>query len=130
MGSMIFFDGVCGLCNATVDFVLRHDTQAVFQFSPLQGQTARESLPADLRERLDTLVLQSDRGTYVRSAAVVRILWGLKGLWWFWGCMLWLVPLPLRDLGYRVVSANRIRWFGRKETCRIPSMEERDRFQP
>lgn len=130
MSSTVFFDGLCGLCNASVDFILRRDRSCAFRFAPLQGATAQASLPETLRQRLDTLVLQTTAGTYVRSAAVVRILWGLGGLWRVWGCLLWLIPLPLRDLGYRIVSANRIRWFGAKETCRIPTPEERERFLP
>jgi predicted DCC family thiol-disulfide oxidoreductase YuxK len=130
MSSTVFFDGVCGLCNASVDFILRHDRRGVFRVSPLQGETARFTLPESLRERLDTLVLQNEDGMYVRSAAVVRILWGLSGLWPIAGWLLWLIPWPLRDWGYRIVSANRIRWFGAKETCRIPTPEERERFLP
>ena len=126
----VFFDGVCGLCNASVDFILRRDRQAAFLFSPLQGETARTELPPPLRETLDTLVLKTAAGTFVRSAAVVRILWGLPGVWALVGWLLWLIPLPLRDWGYRIVSANRIRWFGQKETCRIPTPEERERFLP
>lgn len=130
MSGTVFFDGMCGLCNASVDFILRHDSRGTFRLSPLQGTTAQAFLPESLRERLDTLVLQTDSGTFIRSAAVVRILWGLGGLWSVAGWLLWLVPKPLRDWGYRIVSANRIRWFGAKETCRIPTPEERDRFLP
>jgi predicted DCC family thiol-disulfide oxidoreductase YuxK len=130
MSSTVFFDGVCGLCNASVDFILRHDRRGAFQLSPLQGTTAQSLLPESLRERLDTLVLRTESGTFIRSAAVVRILWGLGGLWAVAGWLLWLIPKPLRDWGYRIVSANRIRWFGAKETCRIPTPEERDRFLP
>ena len=126
--SIVFFDGVCGLCNVSVDFILARDTRQRFRFAPLQGETARrELLPADL-EHLDTMILKTATGTYRRSAAVVRILWGLPGIWPMVGILLWVIPRPLRDLGYRIVSANRLRWFGKKETCRLPTPEERDRF--
>jgi len=130
MSGTVFFDGVCGLCNASVDFILRRDRRGAFRLSPLQGTTAQSALPPELRERLDTLVLQTDSGTFIRSAAVVRILWGLGGFWSLMGWLLWVVPKPVRDWGYRIVAANRIRWFGAKETCRIPTPEERDRFLP
>ena len=129
-GAVVFFDGVCGLCNVSVDFILARDTRLRFQFSPLQGETARQVLsPADL-QHLDTIILQTASGTSRRSAAVVRILWELPGLWPMVGWLLWVVPGPLRDLGYRIVSANRLRWFGQKETCRLPTPEEHERFLP
>jgi predicted DCC family thiol-disulfide oxidoreductase YuxK len=77
---------------------------------------------------MNSLVLQRDGVLYRRSAAVVRILWGLGGFWKFLGGLLWLVPLPLRDLGYRAVSASRYHLWGKKETCRIPTADERSRF--
>ena len=128
--SVVFFDGVCGLCNTTVDFILRRDRARRFLFAPLQGETARLEIPDDERQRLDTLVLKPNTGTYRRSAAVVRIAWGLPGVWPVLGGVLWLVPLPVRDLGYRIVSKYRLTWFGQKETCRLPSPDEREQFLP
>lgn len=129
-GAVVFFDGVCGLCNVSVDFILARDTHQRFRFAPLQGDTARQKLPSADRERLDTLVLLTEQGTYRRSAAVVRILWRLPGAWPVLGALLWVIPGPLRDMGYRIVSANRLRWFGKKESCRLPTPEERERFLP
>ena len=128
--SVVFFDGVCGLCNVSVDFILARDTRQRFQFAPLQGETARRVLPPADLEHLDTMILLTAAGNYRRSAAVVRILWGLPGIWPLVGTLLWVVPRPLRDVGYRIVSANRLAWFGKKETCRLPTPEERERFLP
>ncbi len=127
---VVFFDGVCGLCNTTVDFILRRDRVQRFRFAPLQGETAGQEIAADERQRLDTLILKTASGTYRRSAAVVRIAWGLPGVWPLLGWLLWLVPLPLRDLGYRIVSKYRLSWFGQKDTCRLPTPEERELFLP
>lgn len=127
---VVYFDGVCGLCNSSVNFILARDTRGRFRLAPLQGETARRELPAEDIERLDTLVLQSSTRTFRRSAAVVRILWGLPGIWPCLGLLLWLIPGPLRDVGYRIVSANRLSWFGKRETCRLPTPEERERFLP
>lgn len=127
---ILYFDGVCGLCNHSVDFVLKRDREHSILFAPLQGETAAQELPAEDVHNLSTIIFQTPHGLYRRSAAVVRILWTLGGIWAFWGALLWLVPLPLRNLGYRAVSATRYKVFGKKETCRIPTPEERDRFLP
>jgi predicted DCC family thiol-disulfide oxidoreductase YuxK len=129
--SIVFFDGVCSLCNASVDFLIRHDPRGRLQFASLQGETAARLLPDDTRRELKTLVLLTEDGRrFVRSAAAVRILSRLGGGWKLLAGLLWLVPLPLRDLGYRLVASSRYRLFGKRETCRVPGEEERDRLLP
>lgn len=127
---VIFFDGVCGLCNRFVDFVIRHDRQGVFRLAPLQGETARDRLAeADVLD-LKTMVLVDPSGTYRKSTAVLRVLGRLGTFWKFAAALLWVIPRPLRDLGYSWIAANRYAIFGRKETCRLPSAAERERFLP
>ncbi len=135
--NVLFFDGVCGLCNRSVDFVLSRDRRGAIRVAPLQGETARRAVRDEGRgassetRSFDTVVwLDSSGREFVRSAAAVRVLWQLGGIWWLIGWLLWLIPRPLRDVGYRIVAANRYRWFGRKETCRLPSPAERERFLP
>lgn len=127
---VLFFDGVCGLCNRFVDFILRHDRRGALRLAPLQGETAESMLVPDERESLASVVLCVGNRSYRRSAAVVRVLWRLGPFWKAAGGLLWLVPLPLRDLGYRLVAGNRYRIFGKKETCRLPTPEERNRLLP
>lgn len=128
---IVFFDGVCGFCNHTVDFLLRHDHRGALRYASLQGETAAALLPESMRAELKTLVLWTggDR-RYVRSAAAVRILWRLGGLWKVAAALLWLIPLPIRDLGYRLVARVRYRLFGQRETCRLPTREEAGRLLP
>lgn len=125
---VLFFDGVCGLCNRTVDFVLKHDRRGALRFAPLQGLTASARLAAPDRERLDSVVLQRQGATFKKSSAIVRLLWEMGGVWGVLGSVLWLIPKPLRDLGYVLVAKNRYRLFGQKETCRMPKPEERARL--
>ncbi|MCA9062525.1 MAG: DUF393 domain-containing protein [Planctomycetaceae bacterium] len=127
---IVYFDGVCGFCNHTVNFLLQRDRRCQLMFAPLQGTTAAERLPGELTATLDTLVMQIDDRTYVRSAAVVRMLWTLGGIWAVCGTLLWLIPLPLRNLGYRMVARIRYRLFGKHEACRLPTPMERARFLP
>jgi len=127
---ILFFDGVCGLCSRAVDFVIARDPQGVFRFAPLQSETARAMLsPSDIDD-LDTMVIVTEEGTFRRSSAAVRILWNLGPLWKVCGWLLWAVPRPLRDFGYKIVAKSRYRVFGKHESCRLPTPEERERFLP
>lgn len=125
---ILYFDGVCGLCSRAVDFVMRHDPDGVFRFAPLQGETAAARLSAADVADLNTMVLTTPTGTYRKSAAAVRILWRLGAWWRMLGGLLWIIPGPLRDFGYSCVAAVRYRLFGKHDSCRLPTPEERERF--
>ncbi len=125
---ILFFDGVCGLCNRFVDFTMRRDPHARLRYAPLQGSAAAERLPESDRAELKSVVLCQDGQLSRKSTAVARTLWILGGFWRVIGGLLWCVPLPLRNLGYSVIAAQRYRIFGKKETCRLPTPEERVRF--
>ncbi len=128
--AVLLFDGVCTLCNASVDFVMRHDAAERFAFASLQSDEARAFLAAHGNHAdalLDTVVLADGGGIHEQSTAALRVLRGL-GLPWSLLYGLLAVPRPLRDAVYRWVAANRYRWFGKKDTCRLPTPEERARF--
>lgn len=106
--TILFFDGVCGLCNKSVDFVLARNPKGEMKFAPLQGDTAKQLLtPADV-ENLNTMVLWVEGRTYRKTAAAVRILWQLSLGWQILGTLLWLIPLPLRNLCYSLIARNAI----------------------
>jgi predicted DCC family thiol-disulfide oxidoreductase YuxK len=132
---ILLYDGVCGLCNRSVQFILRHDRKASFRFASLQSPFAQTILvrhgadPADL----DTVYLvvnytQLDEALLARSDAVADILRRLSGVWSFLGAALRLIPRPLRDWGYNLVARNRYRIFGHYDTCPLPTPETRSRF--
>ena len=117
---IVLFDGDCGLCNASVNFIIDRDPAAIFQFAPLQSDLGRQLL---LEHRLDpspidTLVLVEDGLAYVRSTAALRICRHLR---WPWPLLraLAIIPRPLRDLAYNWVARHRKRWFGDGKNCRI-----------
>ncbi|MBI3863585.1 MAG: DUF393 domain-containing protein [Planctomycetia bacterium] len=127
---IIFFDGVCGLCSWSVDFVIARDPKAQFQFAPLQVATASDRLGPAIAELLNTVVLLDAHGSFNKSDAVWRILVILGGVWRWVGWLMRLIPRPLRNSGYDFIARRRYRWFGKKETCRLPSAQERARFLP
>lgn len=127
---VIFFDGVCGLCNHWIDFVLSRDRNRLFHFAPLQGETARDWLKMGPHEELSSVVLLDARGIHRKTDAVWRMLVQLGGVCRIAGRLLRLVPRPVRNWGYDFVARHRYRWFGKKESCRLPTPDERARFLP
>jgi len=127
--SIVLFDGVCNLCDSTVLFVIDRDPEGRFRFASLQSEVgarllAEHDLPEDT---LDTFVLIEDGRAFVRSTAALRVARRLPFPWWLLGAFL-LVPAALRDPVYRWVARNRYRWFGTRESCRVPTPELRERF--
>jgi predicted DCC family thiol-disulfide oxidoreductase YuxK len=122
--SVILFDGVCNLCNAWVQFVIRRDPGARFAFAPLQGEVAEKLLGTRGGE---TIVLIERDTIYDQSTAVLRIALRLSGLWPLAAVFL-IVPKGLRDAVYRGIARNRYRWFGRRDSCMVPTAELRSRF--
>jgi len=130
---VVYYDGVCGFCNATVQFLLRHDRKGELRFAALQspaGDAMRDMFP-DLRNIDSIILLEFDRQgvatASVRSTAALRICSYLGGIW---RIPLAAVVLPrgLRDRLYDAFARRRYRFFGRSETCIVPDPESRSRF--
>lgn len=127
---MIFFDGVCGFCNRFVDFVMWADVRREIFFSPVQGETAVEfSLYQDEPPRDWKIAYADEEGVYEGADAVLLVLRRLGGLWTL-PALLICVPRPVKDYFYGIISRNRYSIFGKRDTCRVPSAEERERFLP
>lgn len=124
---IVFFDGVCGLCNSFVDRLLRVDRKGRLRFAPLQGSTARERLPAGMADAMESVVYLRDGVVIQRSDAALWILIDLGG-WRALYRALFIVPRFVRDGVYAWIARNRYRWFGKREACRLPTSEERLRF--
>lgn len=124
---IIYFDGVCTLCNAFIDFVVIRDTQNLFYIASLQGQTAKNNLPPqDLS--LASVVYAEEGKIYKKSDAVLAIFrhlgWGYKTLAFFGA----IVPRFIRDWVYNLIAKNRYQMFGKRDTCRLPTPEEKKKF--
>ena len=126
---MIFFDGLCNFCSFWVRFVIRRDPKGVFRFAPLQSAAGREAARAlALPEEPPVSVILKEGGRYyLRSTATLKILRRLPWPWPFLYPFL-LIPAPVRDSLYNFIARNRYRWFGKEESCFIPTPELRRRF--
>ena len=127
-GPILFYDGVCNLCNGSVRFVLKRDRKQIFRFAALQSGYARDALARlGVTPELDTIYLLDGGLLYDRSSAALRIARQLRFPWPMMTVFL-IVPKPLRDAVYNWVGRNRYRWFGRTDTCQIPDVDARNRF--
>ncbi|REJ85523.1 MAG: DUF393 domain-containing protein [Acidobacteria bacterium] len=127
---VLLFDGVCNLCNASVDFVLRHERDDRLLFASLQSRVAARLLAehgTSSEELPDSMVLLEDGRVWTRSDAIFGVVRHLRPAFSWLRILRWL-PRPLRDLFYRFVAHHRYRVFGRRDSCRLPTPEERARF--
>lgn len=126
---IIFFDGLCNLCNASVDFVVSHDANRLFRFASLQSELGEEVLKKHKlsAQAYDSFILLEKGTLYIKSSAALRVARHLglpiSLLWIFI-----IVPPFIRNAVYSWVAQNRYKWFGKKETCRLPTPEERALF--
>jgi predicted DCC family thiol-disulfide oxidoreductase YuxK len=126
---VIVFDGVCALCSRWVRFLLRFDTRGRYRFAAMQGAQGRALLQAhglDPEDPTSFLLLDAGRA-WTDTDAIIRVLTGLGGAWRLLGVLRW-VPRRLRDPAYRALARNRYRWFGRHDTCFLPTPAQAARF--
>lgn len=126
---VVLFDGVCHLCQGAVKFIIQRDPVARFRFASLQSEAGARLLKTAGAQgkALDSVVL-IERGTcYTRSAAALRIARGLRYPWPLLYALI-LVPRGLRDAVYQFVAKHRYGWFGKDETCLVPTRELKERF--
>ena len=128
---LILYDGVCGLCTRSVQFLLEHDQSGRFHFAPLQGETSAElrQKHPEIPETLETIVYLEGGKVHMRSKAVLN---ALKHLGYPWRILGWfrVIPSLVLDLGYRAVAAVRYRVWGKHDACMVPTGEQRARFLP
>ena len=127
---IILFDGVCNLCNSSINFVIKHDKNQVFKFASLQSNIGQRLL----KERsIDTATVDSivfiDIGSayYIKSTAALEIAKHLDGGYSLFSKLLFL-PVGFRDSVYDFVAKNRYKWYGKKDSCMIPTAELKSRF--
>ncbi|APQ19091.1 thiol-disulfide oxidoreductase DCC family protein [Maribacter hydrothermalis] len=127
---IILFDGVCNLCNRSVQFAIKRDKQDIFRYAALQSETGKKML---LERNIDPMDIDSiilivpNIAYYTKSTAALEIGKNLKGMRTISSILLWL-PESFRDIVYDFIARNRYKWYGKKESCMVPTTELKGKF--
>ena len=126
---IILFDGVCNLCNVAVQFAIERDPKAIFRFASLQSDFGQSILAQNVvdTEGGGTIILLENGKVYDRSTAALRVARRLSG-WIKYAYVFIIVPKFIRDFVYKIIAKNRYRWFGKQESCWLPTKELKARF--
>jgi predicted DCC family thiol-disulfide oxidoreductase YuxK len=126
--NVIFFDGYCGLCNKSVDWIIQKDSEHKFRFSPLQGELKLRLEESGLHfPQSDSIIMVSKNKILEKSTAALRIAKELPFPWKLLSVFS-IFPRVIRDYVYDYIARNRFKWFGKSETCRIPTPNEKSLF--
>lgn len=127
---IILFDGVCNLCDAMLQFVIRHDKKDVFRFVALQSNLGQEIIKyiGIQNKNIDSVILYVPGvAYYYKSNAALEIAKELGGFFHF-GTLFKIIPTPLRNILYDYIANNRYSWYGKKSSCLIPKPELKAKF--
>lgn len=122
---LILFDGVCNLCNGAIQFIIKKDTKGIFRFASLQSPLGKQLMAErgiDPKTTDSIILIDPNVAYYVKSTAALKIAKQFNGLYSVLSIFL-ILPEKLRDLVYDFIARNRYKWFGKKESCMIPSTE-------
>ncbi|QHT66517.1 DUF393 domain-containing protein [Rhodocytophaga rosea] len=127
----ILFDGVCNLCNASVNFIIDRDTHNKFVFAALQSESGQKAIQkckiAIPQNDYDSLILIKGDKVFKKSTAALKIASELSGGWPLFYLFI-VIPAPVRDIFYTLIAKNRYKLFGRSDSCRLPSAELNRKF--
>lgn len=124
---IVLFDGVCNLCNKSVQFIIKRDPHNQFFFASLQSETGRNLLNKYHLSEVDSVILLKEDRYYLESDAALEICSHLTGGWKLLA-ILKVIPPFIRDPLYRIIARNRYKWFGKQDTCMLPTEEMKKRF--
>ena len=122
---IIFYDGLCGLCDSSVQFIIKHDKKKEFRFSSLQSYYAENLLGEKAKQ--DSFILFIRGNVFDKSTAVLKVCKIIGGAFLLLYPLI-LIPKFIRDGVYGMIAKNRYRWFGKFDSCKIPSTEQRELF--
>ena len=124
MNQVIIFDGICGLCNKSVDILVRLDKQQIFHYTSLQGEFVKT---LDIKPDIDSIIFYEDGILYYKSTAILKIFQALGGVWKL-TAIFYLIPKVIKGFLYDLIAKYRYNIFGKKESCRMIQEGEEDLF--
>lgn len=127
---ILYFDGVCNLCNTAVQWVIKRDKQKQFRFASLQSEVGQSMLVSYFPEKSmipDSVLLEIDGRLYAKSSAAIKLLQMLGGVYKL-SVIAWAVPRFIRDAVYDFIARNRYKWYGKRDSCMLPAHELKSRF--
>ncbi|MFJ6208235.1 thiol-disulfide oxidoreductase DCC family protein [Lysinibacillus sp. NPDC092081] len=128
MGGIILFDGVCNFCDSSVQFIIKYDQAAYFQFAAIQSDAGQALLAQyEVPENIDSVMLIEHGKVYFESTAALKICRRLDSVWPVYYIFI-MIPPSIRNKMYRLFAKNRYRLFGRKEMCLLPTPSQLKRF--
>jgi predicted DCC family thiol-disulfide oxidoreductase YuxK len=128
MGAIILFDGVCNFCNSSVQFIIKRDPTGYFKFASLQSETGQRLLKKyGVSKEINSLIVIEKQSVYIKSSAALQISRKLTGFWRFFSILRVFPPL-FRDYLYDLLAKNRYNWFGKRDSCMLPTAEMKKRF--
>lgn len=128
MTNIVLFDGECNFCNQSIQFIIKRDHNAYFQYASLQGRIGKQLLKKyHIDENTDSIVLIENDTAYIKSDAIINICRKLNGFWKVTILFL-IIPKSLRDFSYEKFAKNRYKLFGKQTSCSLPTPAIRKRF--
>ena len=128
---IILFDGVCNLCNTSVHYIIKHDKKDIFRFVPLQSEIGKKIINSiGLNNKIiDSIVLYEPLNTiyFIKASAGIRILINLGGVYTL-GKIALIIPRFISNFIYDFIAINRYRWYGKKESCLLPTAANKAKF--
>ena len=128
---IVLFDGVCNLCNGAVVYIIKRDKNDVFRFAALQsdiGQKLINERNIDTSKIDSIILIEPGIAYYTKSSAAIKIMNEFGGLWRVMNVFNYLLPTSIRDIIYDFIAKNRYKWFGKQESCMIPTPELKAKF--
>lgn len=125
---IVLFDGICNFCNSWINFIIRHDKKKKFRFAALQSEAGKKLLKQHgISEKQESVVLMYNGKAYVRSTACFHICYHLGGVYALMFAFV-IIPAYISDFYYDIIARNRYKWWGKMDSCMIPTAEVRERF--
>ncbi|MEO8517118.1 MAG: DCC1-like thiol-disulfide oxidoreductase family protein [Flavobacterium sp.] len=127
---IILFDGVCNLCNSSVQYIIKHDTKDVFRFVSLQSELGQKIINhiGIAQMHIDSIILyEPGIAYYYKSSAALQIAKDLSGIVTY-ATIFKIIPAGIRNIVYDYVAKNRYKWYGKQESCMIPTPELKSKF--